>query len=122
LEGRGPELGAMRPDVPDGFGNRLRDKWHALFAIADAAGGKWPERARKAALAIDDPESDDKPNHALLRTVVAIAHEWPHAVIFGTELDAALAERGVKLSKKMRGNRLNDYGLKSEPMRRGKEQ
>jgi hypothetical protein len=37
------------PKMPDGIINREADNWRPLLAIADAAGGGWPERARKAA-------------------------------------------------------------------------
>ncbi len=36
------------PSLPPGVRNRLADKWLPLLAIADAAGGRWPERARAA--------------------------------------------------------------------------
>lgn len=35
--------------LPAGIEDRDADIWEALLAIADAAGGKWPERARQAA-------------------------------------------------------------------------
>jgi putative DNA primase/helicase len=37
------------PKVPDGMINRAADNWRPLLAIADAAGGEWPTRARSAA-------------------------------------------------------------------------
>ena len=37
------------PKMPDGIINREADNWRPLLAIADAACGDWPERARKAA-------------------------------------------------------------------------
>jgi hypothetical protein len=39
-----------RPVMPEGFNNRLRLNWKLLLAIADLAGGPWPQRARTAAL------------------------------------------------------------------------
>jgi Protein of unknown function (DUF3631) len=41
-------LSAARPDVPDGVTDRPKENWRALLAIADAAGGDWPARARAA--------------------------------------------------------------------------
>ena len=35
--------------MPPGFENRLGDNWYLLLAIADLAGGEWPEKARHAA-------------------------------------------------------------------------
>ncbi|GAA3851124.1 DUF3631 domain-containing protein [Streptomyces lannensis] len=40
------------PKMPDGVTDRPADVWEPLLAIADAAGGEWPERARKACVAL----------------------------------------------------------------------
>jgi putative DNA primase/helicase len=40
---------AADPDMPAGIFNRAADNWRPLLAIADAAGGEWPGRARRAA-------------------------------------------------------------------------
>ena len=37
-------LAAARPDMPAGIADRDADVWEPLLAIADAAGGDWPER------------------------------------------------------------------------------
>jgi Protein of unknown function (DUF3631)/Protein of unknown function (DUF3489) len=42
-------LKAAVPEVPDVLHDRARDLWRVLLAIADVAGGGWPERARRAA-------------------------------------------------------------------------
>ncbi|MFJ2635803.1 DUF3631 domain-containing protein [Streptomyces sp. NPDC087422] len=36
------------PLMPDGVNDRPADVWEPLLAVADAAGGDWPERAREA--------------------------------------------------------------------------
>ena len=41
-------LEACDPDMPPDCFNRLADNWRPLIAIAEAAGGPWPERARTA--------------------------------------------------------------------------
>jgi hypothetical protein len=38
------------PAMPAGIADRNADVWEALLAVADAAGGAWPERARVAAV------------------------------------------------------------------------
>ncbi|MEU9359561.1 DUF3631 domain-containing protein [Streptomyces sp. NPDC048301] len=40
------------PDMPDGVTDRPADVWEPLLAIADAAGGHWPERARAACVTL----------------------------------------------------------------------
>lgn len=46
------DLDDVWPQMPDGIEDRDADVWEPLLAIADAAGGKWPERARVAAVAL----------------------------------------------------------------------
>lgn len=41
---------ASRPEFPDALSDRDQDNWEPLFAVADLAGGNWPEVARRAAL------------------------------------------------------------------------
>lgn len=38
------------PQMPEGVEDRNADVWEALLAVADLAGGNWPQRARKAAV------------------------------------------------------------------------
>jgi hypothetical protein len=40
---------AARPEMPTGIEMRLREVCHPLFAVADVAGGRWPEAVRDAA-------------------------------------------------------------------------
>ena len=48
-----------RPDIPPQLGDRSADGWEPLLAIADAAGGDWPARARAAAIALSGERIDD---------------------------------------------------------------
>lgn len=43
-------LTEARPLMPEGVTDRAADVWEPLLAIADAAGGAWPERARVSAV------------------------------------------------------------------------
>ena len=49
-----PALKDAEPDIPDELNDRQQDGAECLLAIADAAGGDWPEKARKATNAKDD--------------------------------------------------------------------
>ncbi|MEV5487545.1 DUF3631 domain-containing protein [Streptomyces bobili] len=40
------------PEMPDGVTDRPADVWEPLIAIADAAGGDWPDRARAACVTL----------------------------------------------------------------------
>lgn len=49
------------PQMPDGITDRPADVWEPLLAIADAAGGDWPERARAACVEmVNASQVDDK--------------------------------------------------------------
>jgi len=43
------DAGQSWPEMPEGVEDRDADVWEALLAVADLAGGVWPERARGAA-------------------------------------------------------------------------
>ncbi len=47
------------PVMPGGLFNRRADVWRPLIAIADVAGGDWPERARQAAMGLESGMVDD---------------------------------------------------------------
>jgi Protein of unknown function (DUF3631) len=47
-----------RPDMPDGVEDRAKDVWKPLIAVADAAGGGWPERGRAACTVCLQSEAD----------------------------------------------------------------
>lgn len=42
------DLADARPVMPEGVEDRPAEVWEALLAVADAAGGEWPTRAREA--------------------------------------------------------------------------
>ncbi|MFJ1932674.1 DUF3631 domain-containing protein [Kitasatospora sp. NPDC088160] len=42
------QLHDVWPELPEGISDRPADVWEPLLAVADAAGGHWPERARTA--------------------------------------------------------------------------
>src|SRR5258708_12617174 len=45
--------------MPPGLNDRAEDVWEAMVALADAAGGHWPSRARQAALALTADDDTD---------------------------------------------------------------
>jgi putative DNA primase/helicase len=52
-------LESCDPTMPDGAFNRLADNWRSLFAIAEIAGGDWPERASEAFAKLTSTEDLD---------------------------------------------------------------
>lgn len=57
------------PQVPAALHDRAADCWRPLLAIADAAGGTWPARAREAALALSGTPDEEAATTRLLRDI-----------------------------------------------------
>ena len=47
------------PELPEAVQDRDADKWEPLIAVADAAGGHWPQRARAAAVSHVSRSTED---------------------------------------------------------------
>lgn len=61
---------AFEADIPPELPDRAADAWEPLLAIADAAGGVWPARARRAAVVLHaSREQDDSLGLRLLSDV-----------------------------------------------------
>ena len=58
-KGAVPGLRAARPDLPGSLNDRAQDVLEPLLAVSDAAGGPWPERSRRAALALMGTVSEE---------------------------------------------------------------
>jgi 5S rRNA maturation endonuclease (ribonuclease M5) len=50
------------PAMPEGLADRAADVWEPLLAVADAAGGEWPARARVAAVALVAAKAEKEPS------------------------------------------------------------
>jgi hypothetical protein len=82
------------PDMPDGVTDRPADVWEPLLAVADAAGGDWPERARKACVSLVTASKADHvmvgidrlPTVAILDRLNAL-DDAPWADLHGKPLD-----------------------------------
>jgi Protein of unknown function (DUF3631) len=59
-------LAKADPDVPTSLHDRAADNWRPLLAIADLAGGSWPERARQAIAALEILDAEDEDLGTLL--------------------------------------------------------
>lgn len=51
------EIEQADPDIPDTFNNRTRDNWREMAAIAETAGGKWPELVKDAAKSLESGDT-----------------------------------------------------------------
>jgi hypothetical protein len=72
LEPQLDELQRARPHLPNELDDRAEDSWEPLFAIADLADGDWPERARRAALTLFNP--DQREDESMTARLLADIH------------------------------------------------
>jgi putative DNA primase/helicase len=80
-----------RVELPAGFSNRQADNWTPLLRIAEVAGGAWPERARRAALAIGAVE-DEGLEILLLRDLLEIFDRTSKGWIYTADLVVELVK------------------------------
>jgi hypothetical protein len=53
------QLESSDPKLPDGAFNRIADNWRPLFAIAEIAGGDWPQRVAAAFFKLTNTDDMD---------------------------------------------------------------
>jgi hypothetical protein len=118
--------------VPTGIYNREADNWRPLLAIAEAAGGHWPERARHALEQSHKSAEDDSRLSLLLGDIRAIFAEKEKDKIGSADLIAALhalegrpwAEYGKNkkpISQNQVANLLKPVGVAPVVLREGKK-
>lgn len=118
------------PEMPDAIEDRDADVWEPLLALADAAGGHWPQTARQAAVTLVTESKESTPSLGvrLLADLRDVFGDRP--AMFTTDiLDAlnAMEEapwgnlRGHPLDARGLSNRLRPYGVKRHQVRIGDE-
>lgn len=116
------------PELPEGVEDRDADVWEAPVAVADLAGGLWPERARRSAVALVADKSADQTSLGImllrdLRTIFANEeHLTTEAVLARLhDLDESpwLDLRGKPLDARGLANRLRRYDVKPKKYRDG---
>lgn len=58
VRARSEAIAQARPEIPGALNDRAADIWEPLLAIADLAGGQWPELARQAARKLSTYDDD----------------------------------------------------------------
>jgi Protein of unknown function (DUF3631) len=68
----------LQPDMP--VQDRAADTWEPLVAIAEVAGGRWPERIRAACVAlVEDADNDDAEESLSITLLSDIKHVFEQA-------------------------------------------
>ena len=102
-------IGRLRrsdPAVPPNLYNRAADNWRPLLAIADAAGGDWPERAR--GIAAQTVDADQAKRVGLLADIRDVFAERQVDKIKSADLAAALVS--------IEGHPWAEYGRSGKPL------
>ena len=119
-----------RPALPEELNDRAQDNWEPLLAIADYAGGNWPQLARHTALKLSGAEQEAVSLSAELLADIREVFETSRADrIFTADLLNALTDddlkpwatynRGKPMSPRQLAKRLDEYGLSSRQIRIG---
>jgi hypothetical protein len=119
------------PVMPAGVEDRDADIWEALLAIADLAGGHWPDTARAAAVALVNESKTRRPSLGVqlledIRTAFRhLGHDrLPTAELLETLNDMAespwaVIRKGQPLDANSLANRLRRYGIAPQVLRDG---
>jgi len=114
------------PDVPDELHDRAADNWRPLLAIADQAGGDWPEAARKAARELSGVKNDitdATKGVALLRDLRRYLGESEHIttetllnklVTFDDEAPWPTWNKGKPITARQVAALLKPFGIRSD--------
>jgi putative DNA primase/helicase len=116
------------PDLPETLNDRACDNWRPLVALADLAGGKWPERARASALVLSGGEADTESiGVELLRDVACIFEHERTGRLPTKELIAELEklderpwptyDHGKPINARQMARLLRPFGIKPKTIR-----
>lgn len=114
------------PELPNEIQDRDADVWESLIGIADAIGGDWPDRARKAAVAIVAESKDREPSLGIrlladVRTIFSTANAMSSKSILVAlhKLDEApwADMKGKPLNERGLAHRLRQYGVLPKTVR-----
>lgn len=116
------------PEMPKGVEDRAADVWEPLLAVADAAGGHWPDLARVAAVALVADAKAATPSLGVrllsdLRDIFGVADALSTEDIIAklVEIDEAPWGdlRGKPIDARKLANYLRPYGVHSKTFRDG---
>jgi putative DNA primase/helicase len=106
---------AADPAMPDGIYNRDADNLRPLLAIADVAAGRWPKRARNAALA--GREADDVDEGSRIELLIRDIHD----IFAATDrLDKISSDILVDRLIAIDGHPWAEYGRSAKPITKNK--
>lgn len=124
-----PALENCDPALPPNVFNRLADNWRPLFAVAEIAGGDWPQRAAAAFAKLTRKADTDLQGTGamLLADIRSVFVEPQTDRLFSKSIVDALcamtdrpwpeAHRGKAITETWLARRLRDFGIASRTLR-----
>jgi hypothetical protein len=122
-------IAAAQPQIPTELNDRAADIWEPLLAIADLAGGNWPELARQAAVALAAAAQDTNPIGSLLLDIFLLFASHQADRMFTRQLVQSLncyADRpwadmrnGKEINDQWLSHQLRPYGIQPRTLRIG---
>jgi putative DNA primase/helicase len=116
--------------LPAVLNDRAQDNWEPLLAIADTAGGHWPELARQTALKlVGTEEAHLSCNQELLADIQEIFYNLNADKVFTVDLITALSENEARswatynkyapITAKQIADKLKGYKIQPRDVRAG---
>lgn len=125
------EIADAEPQFPAGLTNRAADIWEPLLALAELAGGRWPELARAAAIGLTGRAQERSPIGALLTDILVVFTLQNCDRLFSRDLILGLLARGDRpwselcnrkgVSDTWVAQQLRPYGIRPKTLRIGEK-
>jgi hypothetical protein len=120
-------IAAAAPELPPELNDRAADIWEPLFALADLAGGHWPNLARQAALNLSSSGHEPSPFTALLIDITLAFLEHGAERLFSGDLVEKLnaktdrpwtiLSRNKPVTEMWLAMQLGKYDIRPRPLR-----
>jgi len=119
------QIAAAEPALPPALHDRAADIWEPLFALADLAGGNWPQLARHAAVTLTRCQ-DNNPIGSLLLDLIVLFHELKAERLFSRDIVEHLntlsgrawteMKKGKEITELWLAQKLRPYGIRPKTM------
>jgi hypothetical protein len=121
------QIAAARPQLPPSLSDRAADIWEPLLALADLAGGDWPEKARQAAVSLSAAAQETNPIGSLLLDIFVLFLAQKGDRMFSRTLIASLSRfagrpwaeltNGKEITELWLSQQLRPYGVRPRTFR-----
>jgi hypothetical protein len=122
---------AAKPAIPEGMNDRAADIWEPLLAVADLAGGDWPERARQSAAGLSISAQESDPMGTLLMDILELFLRSGNDRAFSKTITEWLnmsdvrpwmaLRKGKTVTQQWLAQQLHTYGIRPKTIRIGDE-